>query len=115
MLIAFVSLEASPAIVVVAVFEPLWRYFFHKISNLAIVIPMLHQTEEAINRSEEVLKLRWVRQPIPLAYSHPTIPYCPVIGIDSIILDMHTKQAHTLGVVLLVSLAWMHHIAFFIQ
>ena len=42
MLIAFVGLEASPVIVVEAVFEPLWRYFFHKISNLAIVIPVLH-------------------------------------------------------------------------
>ena len=57
MLIAFVSLEASPAIVVVAVFKPLWRYFFHKNSNLAIVVPVFHQTNEAIDGGEEMLEL----------------------------------------------------------
>ena len=57
MLIAFVSLEASPVIVVVAVFEPLWRYFFHKISDLAVVVPVLHQTNEAIDGCEEMLEL----------------------------------------------------------
>lgn len=62
-----------------------------------------------------MLELRGISKPVPLSNSHPTISYGPVVGIDSVELDMHTEQAHSLGVVLLVSLAWVHHIAFLLQ
>ena len=57
MLVAFIGLEASPVVVVVAVPEPLRRDFLHKVSYLAVVIPVLHHAEEAIDRCEKVLNL----------------------------------------------------------
>ena len=96
MLVAFVGFEASSVIVVVTVLEPLWGDFIYQVSYLAVVVPVLHQTNEAIDGGEEMLELRGISQSIPLSYSHPAIPYGPVIGIDSIILDMHSEKAHTL-------------------
>ena len=57
MLVAFVGFEASSVIVVVTVLEPLWRDFIYQVSYLAIVVPVLHQTNEAIDGSEEMLEL----------------------------------------------------------
>ena len=57
MLVAFVGFEASSVIVVVTVLEPLWRDFIYKVSYLAIVVPVLHQTNEAIDGGEEMLEL----------------------------------------------------------
>ena len=57
MLVAFIGLEASPVIVIVAVPEPFRRDFLHKVSYLTIVIPVLHRAEEAIDRREKVLNL----------------------------------------------------------
>ena len=48
-LVAFVGLEASSVIVVVAVLEPLWRDFIYQVSYLAVVVPVLHKTNEAID------------------------------------------------------------------
>ena len=57
MLVAFVGFEASSVIVVVTVLEPLWRDFIYQVSYLAVVVPVLHQTNEAIDRGEEMLEL----------------------------------------------------------
>lgn len=57
MLVAFVGFEASSVIVVVTVLEPLWRDFIYQVSYLAVVVPVLHQTNEAIDGSEEMLEL----------------------------------------------------------
>ena len=57
MLVAFIGFEASPVIVVVAVPEPLRGDFLHKVSYLAVVVPVLHHAEEAIDRCEKVLNL----------------------------------------------------------
>ena len=57
MLVAFVGFEASSVIVVVTVLEPLWRDFIYQVSYLAVVAPVLHQTNEAIDGGEEMLEL----------------------------------------------------------
>lgn len=57
MLVAFVGFEASSVIVVVTVLEPLWGDFIYQVSYLAIVVPVLHQTNEAIDGGEEMLEL----------------------------------------------------------
>ena len=57
MLVAFVGFEASSVIVVVTVLEPLWRDFIYQVSYLAVVVPVLHQTNEAIDGGEEMLEL----------------------------------------------------------
>ena len=57
MLVAFVGFEASSVIVVVTVLEPLWRDFICQVSYLAVVVPVLHQTNEAIDGGEEMLEL----------------------------------------------------------
>ena len=57
MLVAFVGFEASSVIVVVTVLEPLWRGFIYQVSYLAVVVPVLHQTNEAIDGGEEMLEL----------------------------------------------------------
>ena len=108
MLVAFVGFEASPVIVVVAVPEPLRRDFLHNVPYLAVVVPVLHHAEEAIDRCEKVLNLRVVDEPVPLAYSHSTAADRPVVCVDSVVFDMHAEQADALAVVLLVSLARVH-------
>ena len=57
MLVAFVGFEASSVIVVVTVLEPLWRDFIYQVSYLAVVVPVIHQTNEAIDGGEEMLEL----------------------------------------------------------
>ena len=57
MLVAFVGFEASSVIVVVTVLEPPWRDFIYQVSYLAGVVPVLHQTNEAIDGGEEMLEL----------------------------------------------------------
>ena len=57
MLVAFIGLEASSVIVIVTVLEPLWRDFIYQVSYLAVVVPVLHQTNEAIDGGEEMLEL----------------------------------------------------------
>ena len=57
MLVAFVGFEASSVIVVVTVLEPLWRDVIYQVSYLAVVVPVLHQTNEAIDGGEEMLEL----------------------------------------------------------
>ena len=57
MIVTFVGLEASSVIVIVTVLEPLWRDLLHKVSYLAVVVPVLHQTNEAIDGGEEMLEL----------------------------------------------------------
>lgn len=56
-LVAFVGFEASSVIVVVTVLEPLWRDFIYQVSYLVVVVPVLHQTNEAIDGGEEMLEL----------------------------------------------------------
>lgn len=57
MLVAFIGLEASPVVVVVAVPEPLRGDFLHYVPYLAVVVSVLHHAEEAIDRCEKVLNL----------------------------------------------------------
>ena len=57
MFVAFIGLEASSVIVIVTVLEPLWRDFIYQVSYLAVVVPVLHQTNEAIDGGEEMLEL----------------------------------------------------------
>ena len=108
MLVAFIGLEASPVVVVVAVPEPLRGDFLHNVSYLAVVVPVLHHAEEAIDRREKVLNLRGIGEPVPLAYSHATAADCPVVCVDSVVFDMNAEQADALAVVLLVSLTRVH-------
>lgn len=56
-LVAFVGFEASSVIVIVTVLEPLRRDFIYQISYLAVVVPVLHQTNEAIDGGKEMLEL----------------------------------------------------------
>ena len=107
-IVTFVGLDASSVIVIVTVLEPLWRDLLHKVSYLAVVVPVLHHAEEAIDRCEKVLNLRGVDEPVPLAYSHSTAADRPVVCVDSVVFDMHAEQADALAVVLLVSLARGH-------
>ena len=57
MLVAFVGFEASSVIVVVTVLEPRWGDVIYQVSYLAIVVPVLHQTHEAIDGGEEMVEL----------------------------------------------------------
>ena len=57
MLVAFIGLEASSVIVVVTVLEPLWRDFIYQVSYLSVVVPVLHQTNKAIDGGKEMLEL----------------------------------------------------------
>ena len=57
MLVAFIGFEAPPVVVVVAVPEPLRRDFLRNVSYLVVVVPVLHQTNEAIDGGEEMLEL----------------------------------------------------------
>ena len=56
-LIPLVCFKASAVIVIMAVLLPLRADFIDKVSYLAVVIPVLHQTNEAIDGGEEMLDL----------------------------------------------------------
>ena len=56
-LIPLVCFKASAVIVIMAVLLPLRAAFIYQVSYLAVVVPVLHQTNEAIDGGEEMLEL----------------------------------------------------------